>query len=53
MLTAAEQTIETSRSGPGELVVHLSQPQAQQSYPLDIALGDEDSCPLQFQVTVE
>jgi len=53
VLTAAEQTIETSRSGPGELVVHLSQPQAQQSYPLDIALGDEDSCPLQFQVTVE
>jgi hypothetical protein len=53
VLTAAEQTIETSRSGPGELVVHLSQPQVQHSYALDVALGDDGACPLQFQVIVE
>mgnify|MGYP006273726423 FL=1 len=53
VLTEGEQTVETRRTGPGELVVHINQPQPQRSHYLDIALNDQLSYPLQFQVMVE
>lgn len=52
-LATGTEAIETRRSGAGELVAHMNQPQVAQTYLLDVALGAQAAYPLQFQLRVE
>jgi len=51
-LTTAQEVIESHRSSPGEVVVHLHRPGLGQPHFLNISLGPE-AVPLQFQIMVE
>jgi hypothetical protein len=52
-LTTHDETVDSRRTGPGELVVYLNHPQIERLYSVDVTLGTEGSCPLQFQVMIE
>jgi len=52
-LTTDDETLDSRRIGPGELVIYLNQPQPARLYFVDVALGTKASCPLQFQVVLE
>ncbi len=53
LLATEDETIETHRTGAGQLVIHLNQPRSQWPYVLEVVLGDDGATPLRFQVLVE
>jgi hypothetical protein len=52
-LTTSHDTVESHRTGPGALVIHLNQPALGEIYYVDVALESERTYPLQFEVLLE